>query len=169
MLYRYAVYLVKNQDTAQDLCQEVFIRWFTRDDSYQITKPEAWLKKVLSNLAFNYFRRQKIRFRTETNYNFETIEVSVDMHKEITRMEVEEVLQVLSWKDQLLLKMRMMGLSYAEIAEVMDVSTGSVGTMLARAMKRFRQYYETEKEVENRNDVSGHRQVISLFGRRTIS
>jgi len=86
MLYRYAVYLVKNQDTAQDLCQEVFIRWFTRDDSYQIIKLEAWLKKVLSNLAFNYFRRQKLRLRTETTYNFdfETIEVSVDMHKKIT-------------------------------------------------------------------------------------
>jgi len=50
---------------------------------------------------------------------------------------VREALQVLSERDRTMLLMRQEGFSYREIAEVAQVSHRSVGTILARALKRF--------------------------------
>jgi RNA polymerase sigma-70 factor (ECF subfamily) len=40
-----------------------------------------------------------------------------------------------------ILLLRHSGLSYAEVAAALDVSSGSVGTLLARAEKEFQQLY----------------------------
>jgi len=68
-LYRYALYLTRDPETAQDLCQETFIRWFNLPNANEIEQAEAWLKKVLSNLAFNHFRHQKVVSRWEIDCN----------------------------------------------------------------------------------------------------
>lgn len=132
------------------------MRWFNLEDFKEIKLPEAWLKKVLSNLAFNYFKRKKMRSQHEMNYKQEYIEGRINLDKDISRIEVEDILSYLPWKDQMLLKMRMAGLSYAEIAEAMDISSGSVGTMLSRAMKKFRKEYQG-REAEKNNEMSRRR------------
>lgn len=165
-LYRYAVYLVKDESTAQDLCQETFIRWYKLSHPREIEMPRAWLKKVLSNLAWNHLRHQKIRLKRETGFHDSYLPESTDMTQDLTRIEVEDVLASLPRRDQLLLKMKMAGLSYAEIAEIMNVSKGSVGTILMRAMNKFKTLY-AGKEVTQEHEVSKRRPTITLFGGRT--
>jgi DNA-directed RNA polymerase specialized sigma24 family protein len=79
---------------------------------------------------------------------------------------VEDILASLPWKDQLLLKMKMADLSYAEIAEIMNVSKSSVGTMLIRAMKKFKSVY-AGKEVNQEHEMSKRRSTFTVFGERT--
>lgn len=155
-MYRYALYLTRDPETAQDLCQETFIRWFNLPEAGEIEQADAWLKKVLSNLAFNHFRHQKVVNRWETGCDDERLEGRVTMEQDLLRMEVEEVLASLPWKEQMLLKMRLADMSYKEMAESLQVSTGSVGTMLARAMKKFKEVYEG-KEVDVKSDLSRRR------------
>jgi RNA polymerase sigma factor (sigma-70 family) len=52
---------------------------------------------------------------------------------------VREVLDSLSEKDRVILLMQQEGFSHREIADTIGTTTGSVGTMLARALKRFRE------------------------------
>lgn len=165
-LYPYALYLVSDEETARDLCQEVFLRWFRLEDPDRIENPRAWLKKVLGNLAYNHLRRRKLQNSLEVNTPVEMLEARGDMENHITHIEVEEILSRLRWKEQVLLKMRMAGSSYSEIAESLEISIGSVGTLLARAMKKFRQEYEG-KEVGEDEHVPGRRTVVAAFGRRT--
>lgn len=167
-LYRYALYLVKDEGAAQDLCQETFLRWFTLPHVRDITMPRAWLKKVLSRLAFNYFRHQKQIAKWQISNPDCLINASVDMKRDLNRIEVEDVLSSLPWKDQLLIKMRMAGLSYAEMAEVMQVSIGSVGTMLMRAMRKFKAAYEG-KEVEINYEMSGSKSSVAICGEGTVN
>ena len=167
-LYRYALYLTRDPETAQDLCQETFIRWFSLANPDEIDQAAAWLKKVLSNLAFNHFRHQKVVSRWQINCDDERLEGRVTLDQDLIRLEVEEVLSSLPWKEQMLLKMRLADLSYKEIAAALHVSTGSVGTMLARAMNKFKEAYEG-KEVDVKNDMSGRRQTPFIPGRRTDS
>jgi len=152
-LYRYALYLTRDSETAQDLCQETFIRWFNLPDTGAIDQAGAWLKKVLSNLALNHFRHQKIVSRWEIDCDDERLEGRVTLEQDLTRLEVEEVLSSLPWKEQMLIRMRLADMSYKEIAEVLHVSVGSVGTMLARAMNKFKEVY-VGKEVDVKNDLS---------------
>ena len=136
------------------------IRWFRQKEQEKIENPRAWLKKVLSNLAINHFRHKKVQSKIESSLD-EVETGTTTMNQDLIRLEVEEILTLLTWREQILLKMKMAGMSYAEMAEVLDVSIGSVGTMLARAMKRFKTLYEG-KEVSNKNEVSGRRQATAL-------
>lgn len=84
------------------------------------------------------------------------------MHQDLNRIEVEDVLNTLTLKDQLLLKMKMTGLAYSEMAEVMGVSKGSVGVMLMRAMNRFKKSYEKNegKGVNQKHELSERRPTL---------
>lgn len=90
------------------------------------------------------------------------------MEADITRLEVEDVLSTLAWKEQMLIKMRLADMSYKEMAETLHVSVGSVGTMLSRAMQKFKEAY-TGKELDARNELSGPRQNTTVSGRRAKS
>ncbi len=90
------------------------------------------------------------------------------MDGELNRLEIEDVLCSLPEKEQLLLKMRLADMSYKEIAAALNVSVGSVGTMLARAMQRFKQAY-TGKEMDVKDELSRSRQTTIISGKRTKS
>jgi len=90
------------------------------------------------------------------------------MDGELNRLEIEDVLCSLPEKEQLLLKMRLADMSYKEIAAALNVSVGSVGTMLARAMQRFKQAY-TGKEMDANDELPRSRQTTIISGKRTKS
>lgn len=139
------------------------MRWFSLEDPAGIDYPRAWLKKVAGRLTINYFRRQNLRSDLEKPMEPEKMELmAVNMEKDLQRMEIEDALSRLPWRDQLLLKLRMEGQSYQEVAQLLDLTPSSVGTMLARAMKRFRAEYEGKEA--GRHEVSGRGNVIRLFG-----
>lgn len=150
-LYRYVLYLTRHPETAEEICQETFLRWFKLAAPEEIERPRAWLHTVGARLAYNHLRRQSLRWQLEVSEPVETLPLTSP--SETTQLEVADVLARMSWRDQMLIKLRMTGLSYAEIAEVMELSIGSVGTMLARAVKRFKDEYQG-REASNSHEMS---------------
>lgn len=139
------------------------MRWFKLEDPGAIEYPRAWLKKVAGRLAINHFRRQSLRTTVEKPLEPEKMEqMAVDMERDLQRLEIEDALSRLPWRDQLLLKLRMEGKSYQEVAQLLDLTPSSIGTMLARAMQRFRVEYEGKEAGQH--EVSGRGNVIRLFG-----
>lgn len=162
-LFRYVFYLTGERDSAEEICQESFMRWFDLSEPEQIEYPRAWLKKVASRLTVNYFHKKNLRSGLEQSIEPEKMEqVAVGIERDIERMEIEDALSRLPWRDQLLLKMRMEGRSYQEIAQALNIVPGSVGTILARAMKRFRAEYEGKEAGHDK--VQGRGNIIRLFG-----
>jgi len=162
-LYRYVIYLTGDREISEEICQESFIRWFGLEDSGGIEYPRAWLKKVASRLTVNHFRRQNLRSGLEKALEPEKMELmATTMEKDLERMEIEDTLSRLPWRDGLLLKLRMEGRSYQELAELLDIAPASVGTLLARAMKRFRTEYEGKEAGQD--EVPRRGNVIRLFG-----
>ena len=117
----------------------------------------------MSRLAINDMRRRKLRGRLEIELPPDKIDTIVSIAPEILRLEVEDVLQRLPWKEQMLLKMKMSGMSYSEMADVMEVSIGSVGTMLARAMKKFKYEYQG-KEAGWDHEMPGRGKTSTILG-----
>lgn len=76
------------------------------------------------------------------------MEEAVDRQQEVA--ECQKVLAGLSPRDRQVLMLRFSGFSYAEMAEALQVEKGSVGTILARAMARFKQEYHKNLSVAER-------------------
>jgi RNA polymerase sigma factor (sigma-70 family) len=137
---RHLAYLTGDASLAEDLAQEAFGRLYAiaaNDGLAGVRNPRAWLLTVASNLAYNHFRSQTRR-ETRGEPPEASAENSIDVD---TVIDVRRALAALDVRDRLVLMLRHSGFSYAEIAEAIDVSPTSMGTILARAQRRFRTAY----------------------------
>jgi RNA polymerase sigma-70 factor (ECF subfamily) len=107
---------------------------------------------VATNIGLNALRAQKRRHTYEEAAGALTWEQarSVDPATEVERQErqarVRRVLGQMRRQKAQLLILRHSGHSYQEIAEILDVAQGSVGTLLARAEKEFERRYRSLEE-----------------------
>lgn len=141
LVYNTALNFVQNQEDAEDIAQEVFvdisdkIKGFKEESSLK-----TWLYRITCNKALEQIRKSKRKKRFG-------IMVSIDSDRDIAnednneKIEKEEKLQVLHQLiDDLPENQRMAfslhhleGLSYEEIAEVMETSISAVESLLFRA------------------------------------
>ena len=56
-------------ETAEDLCQETFIKYFEKfGNKYPKDEPKYYLIKIVKNLSINYEKRRKIEHRIFNRY-----------------------------------------------------------------------------------------------------
>ena len=59
-IFRYILLMVRNNQQAEDLTQETFIKAFRYYDTFQRNaNPKTWLFRIAHNLTIDYFRKQK--------------------------------------------------------------------------------------------------------------
>jgi len=144
-------YLVDDWQVAEDLAQETFIKLYQLPPS-QLTNPGGWLAKVAQNLAYNYLRGQKKRWQRELNSQLKNVYPLVSLEEFVDRKqqveEVRAVLDLLSERDRTCLILKFSGYSYSEIARAVNVDKNSLGTVLARAQRKFKKIYLQQKGSE---------------------
>jgi RNA polymerase sigma factor (sigma-70 family) len=126
---------------AEDVAQEVFID-FHRLHSATAHYASAWLYRAAVHTALNRVRGRKRRERREMAQATNEVATAVDPQRELEISEdrrlVREALGRLSPKPAAVLVLRASGLSYAEVAQAIGVSTGQIGTLLRRAEAALR-------------------------------
>lgn len=142
---RHLVFLTGDRALAEDLAQETFGRLYERvqADGDELRDPRAWLLTVASNLAYNHFRAEARRLARESSpllSGREDAPAREDVVEDV--LDVRRALARLDSRDRVVLMLRHSGFRYAEIAEALDLAPTSVGTILARAQRRFRETYE---------------------------
>lgn len=141
VLFRYLHRMTGDADAAEDAAQEAFVR--LTEHSLPEEEARPWLFTVATNLVRDRARKSTRHRRLEPHVPTPSAptgpEVSVERKERIAM--VRQVLSELSERDQTMLLMREEGFKYAEIAEAVDVAPGSVGTLLARAARRFEETY----------------------------
>lgn len=141
-LFRYVDRLVGDADLAADVVQEAFVRLLDR--SLPNEEVRRWLFTVATNLVRDDARMSARRRRLLAEHH-EQVNLAYDPEElpdqSVLRAErvaaVRAALARMPERDRQLLLMREEGFRYAEIAEVIEVAPGSVGTLLARALRRF--------------------------------
>ena len=149
-LFRSAMYLVRNQDDAEDLVQETYFKAFRfLDDSKEIEHEKAWLFKIMMNTFINQYKKNKSE---PTIVDFDTIE---SFHKSIegetfdspiTENElmffekldsaVKNALEVLPDDFRMVILLSIVeGFSYNEIAEMLGCPIGTVMSRIYRGKK----------------------------------
>ena len=151
-LYFHARYIVKDHQEAYDLVQEVFIKAMREDRLFdEDFKIKAWLYRVTSNLCFNHVRNRKRRGAIlDTMIKPEAF--SADQIEAIfaseQRGEVMAALEQVSEDHKQILLLRYYDdLSYAEIADVLQVKLGTVMSRLSRARMRLMEVMQSSELV----------------------
>lgn len=136
-LYR----LTGDWEEAQDIALETFVQLYARPpaESFNLT---GWLYRVAMNLGFNALRANKRRRQYEEQAGQQgshaiTTDPSQEVEQIVEQQHVRHILQNLKPRSARILLLRYSGLSYAAIAEALDIAPGSVGTLLSRAEKEF--------------------------------
>jgi RNA polymerase sigma-70 factor (ECF subfamily) len=139
-LVRYCQRLTGDADVAEDIAQESMVRLFDN----QVTGPEfgvrAWLFKTATHLVRDRYRVGQNRIRLLAEHPVRPAEPESpdeSLERNEVRERAREALDALAPRDREILLMRYSGFSYKEIAETIDVESSSIGTLLARAERRF--------------------------------
>ena len=149
-LFRYLHRLTGDADVAEDVAQEAFVRLLRQP----LTEPEVrpWLFTVAMNLVRDGARKTERRHRLLTGAA-PLVAQSRLPDEDLERSErigaVREALDQLPRRDRQLLLMREEGFKYEEIAAVVGVAPASVGTLIARALRRFVDAYHARETVDD--------------------
>ncbi len=141
-LARYAAALGRNRELAQDAVQEAFLRLYvTLEGGERVENERAWLYRVARNYVFDRLRHRAARHAVSVDSR-EVSELPDAGPSVERRYEQQEILghaqRLLSAREFDCLRLRVEGLNYREIAQVLDLRSGTVGTMLARGLKKLR-------------------------------
>jgi len=144
--YNLARWLTRNEQDAQDVTQEAFLRAFRFFDGYQGGNVRAWLLTIVRNTGYTWIQRNRRADRTELfDEEIHGIEFSGGTDPEaqvLARANEESLRRALGelpdvFREALVLR-EMEGMSYKEIADVTSVSLGTVMSRLARARTQLR-------------------------------
>lgn len=153
-IFRFIYLKTSSKETAEDLASEVFLKYWKRikegmeDESLgeviSNDKTKAFLYKIARNLIIDFYRKKEVP----------TVEIDNDIKDKIrdqkqdilayvsAKQEVEETMRVLSkLKDEyreIIILRHVEELSFAEIAEIIGKSSGSVRVQLHRATKALK-------------------------------
>ncbi len=147
ILYR----LLGDQADAEDVAQQVFLKLYRSPRRIRSQGDEVnvagWLYRVAVNTGYNTLRSQRRRrdwyarlsrlwSRDSSSPDPAEIAESAEVQARVRR-----ILTQLKPRDAKLLLLRYSGLSYKELAVALNLSPGSIGSLLTRAERAFAKAY----------------------------
>jgi RNA polymerase sigma-70 factor (ECF subfamily) len=154
-LYGYLYRLVGDVARAEELVQDVFMRAYAAPlDPATQPNYRAWLYRIATNAARDWFRRQRLRRWLPLGGDDDDPNQPEGLPADDTSLPVEERLAVEDALRSLppnyrapLVLFVIEGLAVAEIATVIGISPGAVKTRLCRARALFRDAYGANQDA----------------------
>jgi RNA polymerase sigma factor (sigma-70 family) len=173
-VYRLAYRLTGNQHDAEDLTQEVFVRVFRSLSSYTPGTFEGWLHRITTNLFLDQARRKsKIRFDAlaedaEAKMPGRAPSPDTQMNDRLLDDDVEAALADLppDFRAAVVL-CDIEGLSYEEIADVLDLKLGTVRSRIHRGRSMLRKSLAHRAPASGRVRYSGPADTVGLTPQTT--
>jgi RNA polymerase sigma-70 factor, ECF subfamily len=150
--YGFVLKTVRNPEVAADILQEAFIRVFKNLAKFRMESSfNTWFHRILYNLCIDHWRRSGRRFHMEYNDSLSVDGKGVGVaggyditnpERNVRRIEVvkllDEAMATLSLEHRTCIILREVeGLSYDEIADVIDSPKGTVMSRLHHARKKI--------------------------------
>ena len=153
-LYRYAMWICRNDALAKDLVQETFLRAWRALDSLKDIGAKGWLITILRREYARTFERKVPKF-TELDKVVIADDVVLEPDEQVERDLLRKGIMKLDskYRDPLLLQV-VFGHSCEEISEQLGISKSAVMTQLFRAREKL-------KTLLQRDGVTGN--VHELF------
>lgn len=151
-LHRFLVHRLRNAQDAQDLAQDVYLRFIQVSQHEVVRQPQAFLYRLASNLVYEFRLRER---RNHVVYDSDAADKMGEQSADVwsdeiserlsTSQQLEKGLRQLpkSYQSVLLLRKRD-GLSPDEIAQRLGLTKATVYTYLIRAIAQFKTQFEDQ-------------------------
>ena len=144
--YNLARWMTRNDHDAEDLVQEAYLRAYKYFDRFQGDDGRAWLLAVVRNTCYTWLK-QHLAHELAASFDEAIHGAAGDalnpeklLQQKAARQLLHEALEALPVEFREVLVLRELeGLSYKEIAAVMDVPLGTVMSRLTRGRDRLQQ------------------------------
>lgn len=139
-IFRFCMVKVSNVEQAEDMTQEVFMRYWSylRADK-EIQNPRALLYTIANNLAKDWYKKKKAdSLDDQIALGYDPIEKSPGPQLVAEHQEILTALAQLEEQDRALMVMRFVdGLEPRDIATILSESANVISVRLNRATKRL--------------------------------
>jgi RNA polymerase sigma-70 factor (ECF subfamily) len=132
----------KDNDTAQEIVQEGFIKIFDKITKFENTGSfEGWMRRIVVNTAIDYLRKsnrdnwvQENEINTKDEYSNPTEEIELQNEKEIKAEFAMQAIQELSPAYRTVFNLYVIeNYSHKEISELLGISEGTSKSNLSKA------------------------------------
>jgi RNA polymerase sigma-70 factor (ECF subfamily) len=142
-----ARWLVRNQEDAQDVVQEAYMRAFRSFAGFRGGNGRAWLLTIVRNTSYTWLKKNRGAELTTTfdeeihAPSDESVSPSTILEQSEDAELIKEAINELPAEFREILVLRHQeGLSYKEIADVAQIPPGTVMSRLARARGKLKEY-----------------------------
>lgn len=151
-VYRFIYFRVSNEQVAEDLSSQVFLKAWENLGRYEIRGLSfgAWLFRIARNLVIDYYRTKKDHESLEEDGSVATdaaLTVDGKMDAEFEAEWLRSAMKHLTDDQRTVLTLKFIeGLSTAEIAEVMGKRQGAVRALQLRGLQALAEIIEAQDE-----------------------
>lgn len=152
-LYSAVVHIVRCRAEAEDVVQEAFIQAYVKLQTFKHnSRFYTWLYRIAVNVSISHRRRKRVELSVEQNREAsgdEPIDTyaapSEPLELAERKQKLERAMAQLSEEHRTIIVLRHMDeFSYEELADILEISVGTVRSRLHRARAQLLTYLKTE-------------------------
>lgn len=145
-IYNLALRMTGDPDDAYDVAQDAFVKAYTSLKDFRGESAfGSWLYRLASNVCLDFLRREKRRGTVSLTVEDEELDIAdlrFSPEDELERTELRDAISTALMRlpaaaRQMIVMRDVSGLSYAEIAEALDLELGTVKSRIARAREKL--------------------------------
>ena len=142
-LRRYAMFLARDPERADDLVQECLVRAIDNIEKFQVgTNIRSWLMTILHNIFVNETKKRR-PLLTQSGVIERALPVDGEQEMRHEMRDVQRAFETLSWQHrQIIWFICVEQMDYSEVARQLGVPVGTVRSRLCRAREHLRQLME---------------------------
>ena len=131
-VYYKVLSVVKNDDDAEDICQETFISVYKNLSKFrEESNIYTWIYRIAINKTYDFFKKRKIEFEI----NDDVLSLPEDINFD-TKVILEEKLKLISEKEKEIVVLKdIYGYKLKEIAEMKSMNLSTVKSVYYKALK----------------------------------
>ena len=131
-VYYKVLSVVKNDDDAEDICQETFISVYKNLSKFrEESNIYTWIYRIAINKTYDFFKKRKLEFEI----NDEVLSLPEDINFD-TKVILEEKLKLISEKEREIVILKdIYGYKLKEIAEIKNMNLSTVKSVYYKALK----------------------------------
>ena len=145
-LYGIALKVVRDEELAQDVLQESFVKIWKKSDSYDATKAKlfTWLFRITRNTAIDKLRSINTKSDREIQMDVSDVyNVGIESIKP-EFLDVKENLDKIELKYQVVLDaLFFQGMTQQEASDELDIPLGTIKSRLKIGLRELKKIYET--------------------------